>query len=109
MENFAAAFGEVATLYGVAGFLAFANERFVEQFVKPISRPIEERLGIGSVSAYIALATGAALAWGAGLDLISPVLDALGVQPLVWWFGQGVSALIVGGGSHFISDIWPQK
>lgn len=109
MEQLTQAFNEVAALYGIAAFLAFANERFVELFIKPASTRLTARLGITTdATAYVALITGGLLAWFAGIDLVSPILEAVGVEPLVWWFGQGLSAVIVGGGSHFLHDVWPQ-
>lgn len=84
--------------------VATVNERLVEKLAKPIVNRIPV---VGEYADYVALLTGALISVGFGIDLFTPIATAVGVQMTVSWAGLALTAAIVGGGSHFIHDIWP--
>ncbi len=103
METFTEALGLVLPVLLFAGLLATVNERFVEHFVKPL-------LGKAGGDAYtgqVALVTGAAVSVLFGVDLFTPVAEALGIALTIPWAGLALTAVLVGGGSNFIHDVWP--
>lgn len=84
--------------------VATVNERLVEKLAKPIVNRIPV---VGDYADYVALLTGALISVGFGIDLFTPIATAVGVQMTASWAGMALTAAIVGGGSHFIHDIWP--
>ena len=87
-----------------ATMVATVNERLVEKLAKPVIHRIPV---IGEYADYVALVTGALISIGFGIDLFTPIATAVGVHMTAPWAGLALTAAIVGGGSHFIHDIWP--
>lgn len=101
--SFVEALGLVVPVLAFAVLLATVNERLVEQFIKPLL----EKIGGGDFTGQVALVTGAAISVLFGVDLFSPVAVAIGVPLTVPWAGLALTAVLVGGGSNFIHDVWP--
>lgn len=108
--------GEVAQVLAFAFFLALVVERVIEFVVKPLllgalkaALKDEERAKekAGLVIPYVAFGFGAALAWGFGLDLFAGLAAAVGLEPATW-FTLALTAIVVGGGSNLMHDLWPQ-
>lgn len=80
----------------VAGFLAMMNERLVEWFISPLFK----RFGIDtSWLMYVALVTGGVISFLAAVNLFPGMF----AQELV---GVIISAIIVGGGSNLLHDVF---
>ena len=103
MMDFANGLALVAQVVLFTGLLAFVVERLVEHFVKPLL----DMQGWHVATPYVALALGLAFSLLFRIDLFTPLAVAVGLQPLTPWAGLTLSGLVVGGGSNFLSDIWP--
>jgi len=80
-------------------FLAIVNERLIEYFVAPL---FDKFWKDGRwMLMYVSGATGGLLAWAASVDL----LGAVGIE-LAWPGNIVLSALLVGAGSSFISELF---
>lgn len=106
-ENLAVV-GGVLTL---ATFLAGVVERVIEKAIKPMLERIFGAFGgdAEKISAFIplvAFVAGFLLSYGFGLDLFKPLAEVVGLEPAVW-LTQGLTAVVVGGGSNLIHDLWP--
>lgn len=87
----------VGNLLAGALFLSGAVERFVEAFVKPIF----EKFNLDKFwLTYIAWTFASVLVWFGNIDLVTPVIA---IDPLV---AKIVTAVIAGGGSTILSDIY---
>ena len=82
-----------------ATFLATANERLVGHF-----DPLWAKVPVPNLKRYISFFTGGLLGWLFQLDLVSQIIP---VSPLYPWAGTLLTALILGGGSNLIHDLWP--
>jgi hypothetical protein len=102
MTDFLDGIGLVVQVFLFAAFLALIVERLVEKFVKPLLPEAYQHW-----SAYAALALGLIFSWAFGIDLLTPVATAVGLEPFVPWAGYLLTGLIVGGGSNFLHDVWP--
>jgi len=108
-------FEDLAVVGGVlalAGFLAGTVERVIEKALKPMFEKLFVAFGLGAekLSAFIPLVAfvlGALLSYGFGLDLFAPLAEVVGLEPAAW-LTQGLTAVVVGGGSNLINDLWPQ-
>ena len=99
-----------------AFFLALVVERVIEFVVKPLihngvkaTGQTEEEAAAKTalIIPYVAWLFGAALAWGFGLDLFAGMAAAVGLEPAPL-FTQALTAIVVGGGSNLMHDLWPQ-
>jgi len=91
---------EIADVLVAALFLAGANERLVGYF-----DPLWKRIQVENLKQYVSFVTGFGLSFLFQIDLVSEIISA---QPLVPWAGTFLTALIIGGGSNLIHDLWPQ-
>ena len=108
MEQFTQALSTVTTVLLFATFLATINERLVEKFIKPLLGKIGNgETNASQYTAHAALVTGALIAVLFGIDLFTPIADALGITMTAEWAGMALTAVLVGGGSNFIHDVWP--
>lgn len=103
----------IATVLGLAFFLALVVERVIEFVIKPLIENLARAAGwdvekVGVVIPYIAAALGAAVAWGFGLDLFADLATAAGLTPAAW-FTRALTAVVVAGGSNLLHDLWPQE
>lgn len=103
MDQFLQGISLVAQVFALAAFLAVIVERLVEHFIKPLLA----RAGQSWLAPYAALVLGAAVSLAFGIDVFSPIATAVGVEMTAPWAGLALSALVVGGGSQFMHDIWP--
>lgn len=92
---------EIAEVLIAALFLAGANERLVGYF-----DPLWKKIPVENLKQYISFVTGAGISFLFQIDLVSQMIPS---TPLVPWAGILLTALIVGGGSNLIHDLWPQK
>lgn len=86
-----------------ATFLAFVNERIIEYVTRPIFDNNPKLADYKWVLFYVALVTGAVLSFLAGLNLLTDIVPS--INPLV---GQIVTAIVVGGGSSLLHDLFPK-
>lgn len=105
MEEFASALGVMANVFAFAVFLALINERIIELLLKPVLEKIDRMIFVP----YVAMLTGLVISVVFQVDLITPLAEAVGLQPLTPWAGYIVTGLLVGGGSNFLHDLWPSK
>lgn len=105
MEALAQSLALVVPTIVLGLLLAGLNERLVEKFVKPILKRMEQDW----LTAYVAWVTGTAISLAVGIDLFSPLFEALGVTPRFAGIGWVLTALAFGGGSHLIHDWWPTQ
>lgn len=103
MEAFTGALGAVAGVMAFVLLLAVINERFVEKLLKPLL----SKIGGMDYVAQVALVTGALISILFGIDVFTPIAEALGISMVVPWAGIALTAVLVGGGSNFIHDVWP--
>ena len=103
MEAFTSALGMVAGVMAFALMLAVINERFIDQLIKP---PLA-KAGGEEYAGQIALVTGALIAILFGIDLFTPIAESVGISMTASWAGVALTAVLVGGGSNFIHDVWP--
>jgi len=83
--------------FAIGAFLAVANQKIVDYLAAPIRQRFP-KLNLWWLI-YVALGTGATLAWFAGLNLfVAYIPDAL--------TGRILSCVVVGGGSSLIHDIF---
>lgn len=106
-ENLAVVGGVLSLALFLAGFV----ERVIEFVIKPILGGILGAFGwgtekIGAFIPLVALVVGALISYGFGLDLFAPLAEVVGLEPAVW-LTQGLTAVVVGGGSNLIHDLWP--
>ncbi len=94
----------VAAAFGAAVFMAVIIERVIEYLVKP---PLPEKYH--KVIPYVSAGLGVLVAFGIGLDVVSPVLETFGIIPRIDWIGEFFTGLLFGGGANLIHDIWPGK
>jgi len=104
MEAFVNTLGVVAGVFSLAVLLATVNERLIEKLAKPV---ITRFTAAVEYVGLVAIVTGAAISIGFGVDLFSPLATAVGVQMTAPWAGIVLTGIVVGGGSNFIHDIWP--
>lgn len=97
----------ITTALGLAFFLALAVERIIEYFFKqPIDKIADETYRTLALR-LLTLLFGGLVAFGLGLDLITPLALAAGVI-IRWPFLPAIlTAVIVGGGSTLLHDLWP--
>lgn len=105
--------GQMVGVLGLALSLAFAVEKFIERVVKPLTGPLFKAAGlddkmISLIIQWISFLIGALLSFGFGLDLFNLMAAAVELRPAAW-LTKLCTALIVGGGSNLIHDLWPQK
>lgn len=92
----------------LAGFLALANERMIEVLVKRVMAffPTVDHY-FKPITDLAAVLTGVLISLGFGIDFVGPVVESImGSAMPVAWAGYALSALIVGGGSNLIHDLW---
>ena len=80
-------------------FLSGAAERLVGYF-----DPLWELVPIPNFKRYVSFAIGGFLGWLFQLDLVSELIPT---APLVPWAGALLTALIIGGGSNLVHELWP--
>lgn len=99
------AFYAVASAFMLVTFVAFVNERFVELLVKRLLAYWLAPQTMDIIIAYVAILTGALLSIVLGLDVFAPLAAAIGLHPMP---GSTpiLTALLVGGGSNLIHDVW---
>ena len=108
MEQITQALSTVTAVLLFATFLATINERLGEKFIKPLLGKIGSgETNASQYTAHTALVTGALIAVLFGIDLFTPIADALGITMNAEWAGMALTAVLVGGGSNFIHDVWP--
>lgn len=97
----------ITTPLALAFFLALAVERLIEWFLKPTFNKITDETYRVLALRLTTLLFGGVIAFGLGLDLITPLAQAAGVV-LRWEFLPAIlTAVIVGGGSTLLHDLWP--
>lgn len=99
------------SIFALAVFLAMANERIVNRLVdvvRPLVKPQHEATFAVGVQLF-SWVTGGLLSWFIGVDLLTPLLAEFNVVLAYSWVGPAVTAVIVGGGSNLLHDIWPQN
>lgn len=86
-------------LFVTALFLSVASNRIVEAFVAPVKQkwPALDLWWL----VYVTWVAGGALSYLAGINLFSAVVPAL--PPIA---GQVLTALVVGGGSNLLHDLF---
>lgn len=99
----------VFALVSAAGFLAFVNERIFNHLKTILLRLVKPEWEgkLDTILQLLSWITGGALSWLVGLDLLAPVLAEFGVTLSYSWIGPVFTAVLVGGGSNLIHDIWP--
>lgn len=105
--------GQVAGALTLALFLAMSVEKFIQIVVKPLTAPLFESVGLDAektalVIQWISFLLGTLVAFGFGLDLFGPMAAAVELAPAAW-LTRLCTALVVGGGSNLIHDLWPQN
>lgn len=90
---------EVIGLLAAATFLATANERLVGYF-----DPIWKKVPLENFKRYVSFLFGALLGYLFQIDLVSQLIPT---TPMFPWAGRLLTALIIGGGSNLIHDLWP--
>ena len=99
----------ITTPIALAFFLALAVERLIEWFLKPALAKIADETYRTLATRLITLLFGGVVAFGLGLDLVTPLAEAAGVV-LRWPLLPPIlTAVIVGGGSTLLHDLWPNK
>ncbi|MFW6184032.1 MAG: hypothetical protein ACOC8X_09565 [Chloroflexota bacterium] len=106
MEAFINALATIAGVFAFGGLVALAIERLVEKFA---TWPLKQLGWPKEIKAYVALLLGGLFSFGFNIDLFGPLAVAVGLSPLIPWAGKLLTALAVGGGSHFLHDIWPEQ
>jgi len=91
---------QVAEVLTAAFFLALVNERLVGYF-----DPIWKRIHVDELKQYVSFLTGAGFSFLFQIDLVSQMIPT---TPLIPWAGMFLTALIVGGGSNLLHDLWPK-
>lgn len=86
-------------IFLTAAFLALASNRLVEAFAAPVRKKWPE-LDLWFL-VYVAWLVGGALSYLSGINLFTELVPTL--PP---WLGQAVTALVVGGGSNLIHDVF---
>ena len=104
MNNFTLGIQAAAGIFVLAVFLAVINERVNELLVKPLLAMAGHDMS--RFLPYVALLTGVVLSAGFGLDLFAPLAAAFGLEP-AQIVTVGLTAVLVGGGSNLLHDIWP--
>ena len=103
----------IATVLGLAFFLALVVERVIEFVVRPLIEAAAKAAGwdverVSVALPYVSALLGAAVAWGFGLDLFAELAAAAGLAPAVW-FTRALTAIVVAGGSNLLHDLWPRE
>ena len=83
----------------VAIFLSVANNRIIEAVAAPIRKQFPQ-LSLWWLI-YVAWATGGVLAWLSGVNLFAAIVPTL--DPLA---GRILTAVVVGGGSNLLADLF---
>ena len=97
----------ITTPLALAFFLALTVERLIEWFLKSLFDKITDESYRTLAIRLATLLFGGLIAFGLGLDLITPLAEAAGVA-MRWSFLPGIlTAVIVGGGSTLLHDLWP--
>jgi hypothetical protein len=97
----------ITTPLALAFFLALTVERLIEWFLKPVLAKIQDETYRTLATRLITLVLGGIVAFGFGLDLLTPLVTAAGVVPQWPVLGPIVTAIVVGGGSTLLHDLWP--
>ncbi len=90
----------LAELLTAATLLSAANERLVGYF-----GPLWKKVPVENFARYVSFVFGALLSWLFQIDLVSQLIPT---TPLFPWAGTLLTALILGGGSNLIHDLWPK-
>lgn len=99
----------ITTPLALAFFLALSVERVIEWFLKPLLDKIQDETYRTLAIRLLTLLFGGVVAFGFGLDLVTPLVQAAGIAPQWPVLGPIVTAVIVGGGSTLLHDLWPIK
>lgn len=97
----------ITTPLALAFFLALAVERLIEWFLKPALVKIADETYRTLATRLITLLLGGLVAFGLGIDLITPLAQAAGVVMRWPILPSVLTAVIVGGGSTLLHDLWP--
>jgi uncharacterized BrkB/YihY/UPF0761 family membrane protein len=83
----------------IAIFLAVVANRIIEAFVAPLKNEFPEIDFWWLI--YVAWVVGGLLSWFAGVNLFAPFVPTL--DPLI---GRVLTAVVVGGGSNLLADLF---
>jgi hypothetical protein len=86
----------------IAVFLSIITNRVIEAIVQPLKKQFPA-LNLWWL-VYVAWPVGGLLAWFAGINLFLTLVP--GLDPLV---GRILTAVVVGGGSNLLADLFPTK
>ena len=96
------------SIFGLVAFFATLNERLIELIYKPIAEQLPANPVVLMATPYLAMITGVGLALSFQLDIISPLVTVLSIDLISPWPGIVITGLIIGSGSNFLHDIWPE-
>lgn len=105
----------VAETLAFAFFLVMVVERVTEFVVKPLIGNILKLAGqseettaekLGNILPFVTAVMGATLSYGFGIDLFAGLAASAGLEPAAW-LTQLLTAIVLGGGSNLLHDLWP--
>ena len=94
------------TVLGLALLVAGAVERLTEWLIKPLLENMAESARVPTLRAIV-FVLAAIASFLLNIDLLLPLMQQLGIAPVAPWVTPLLTAVFVGGGSNFLSDIWP--
>ncbi len=114
----------VAEIVAFVVFLALVVERLVELFLGPSTHilvfvleeinngkvilPTHKEL-VGWFLSVAVLIFGLTLSVAFNIDIFTPLAESVGLEPISNQAGLIMTGLVLGGGSSFLHDLWPQK
>ena len=102
----------ITAMVTFALLLALVNERINELLTKKALRydQYDDQHWTRQAMPFIAMATGLLIGIPFQVDIVTPLAIEAGAAPL-WgaWPGVVLTAVLVGGGSNLIHDLWPQR
>lgn len=119
----------IAELLGFVAFVALVLERLIEHFISPLVRllvllvePLFAKIiylaGNGSTPRDIltawfmslfALVFGVTISTSFNVDIFTLLAESIGLVPTSPQTGIIMTGFVIGGGSSFLHDLWPQK
>lgn len=94
------------TVLGIALLVAGAIERLTEWLFKPLLVGLDDGVRVPTLRAIV-FVLAAIASFLLNIDLLLPLMQQVGIAPVAPWVTPLLTAVFVGGGSNFLSDIWP--
>lgn len=105
MEALIEALTQLAGVLFLVGLVA----TFVNGLVEWLFKPLLDGAGWGRWTPWAAMLLALAVSGLLGLDLFTPLVKAVGIEPLTKWVGIFLTAIAVGRGSNWLHDAWPGR